>query len=189
MVKITTEERIESLADFKEQIRLLDPDLSNTEVERRAVVAAGLESNGRKQGTPKLKDVPKGGLPHRAIKATGKAPEQIIARVPMNTNKAQRIIFGVMLGVTILTIIGDITSEKAKATDSIARRMVAGTLAGIMLMLLAIPLPKVAASLAGVAAVTVLFVNPSGATIIAKISGTSGAIGTSGGGVGQGTVK
>jgi hypothetical protein len=58
-----------------------------------------------------------------------------------------------------------------------------------MLMLLAIPLPKVAASLAGVAAVTVLFVNPSGATIIAKISGTSGAIGTSGGGVGQGTVK
>jgi hypothetical protein len=91
----------------------------------------------------------------------------------MNTSKAQRIIFGVMLGVTGLTILGDITSGKAGISDSIPRRMVAGTLAGIMLMLLAVPAPKLAASLAGVTAVAVLFVNPSGATIIAKLSGSA----------------
>lgn len=91
-------------------------------------------------------------------------------RIPMDTTKAQRIIFGVMVGVTALTIIGDITSGKAQATDSIPRRMVAGTLAGIMLMLLAIPAPKLAAYIAGLTAVVVLFVNPAGATVITGIS-------------------
>ena len=94
----------------------------------------------------------------------------------MTTFRAQRLIFGIMIVVTILTIVGDITSGKAGSVDAIPRRMVAGTVATIMLMIIAIPLPSISAGLAGVMAVAAIFVNPDGPGVVEAISSaTAGA--------------
>jgi hypothetical protein len=113
------------------------------------------------------------------------APEPKQRKVPqvvsgaantMSTTKSQRIIFGVVLFATGMAIMGDVMEGRHSVTDAIPRRVAAGTIAGILLMLLAIPMPKVAASLAGVIGVASLFVNPNGQKVleaISKIGGTS----------------
>ncbi len=91
----------------------------------------------------------------------------------MTTFKAQRLIFGVMAIVVVITIVGDITSGRAFITDAVPRRMVAGTIATIMLMIIAVPLPAIAAGLAGIIAVAAVFVNPDGPGVLEAISGAT----------------
>lgn len=96
----------------------------------------------------------------------------------MSTTKSQRIIFGVVLFATGMTIIGDVLEGRNSVTDAIPRRVAAGTIAGIMLMLLAIPMPKVASSLAGVIGIASLFVNPNGQKVLEAISKIGGSKGS-----------
>ncbi len=91
----------------------------------------------------------------------------------MTTFRAQRLIFGVMAVVTVLTIVGDVTSGRSGSVDAIPRRMVAGTIATIMLMIIAIPLPAIAAGLAGIMAIAAVFVNPDGLGVVEAISGAT----------------
>ncbi len=107
----------------------------------------------------------------------------------MTTFRAQRLIFGIMVVVTIITIVGDIISGKAFATDAIPRRMVAGTIATIMLMVIAIPLPAIAAGLAGIIAIAAAFVNPDGPGVLEAISGATVERAKKGTGGGSSTVK
>lgn len=109
-----------------------------------------------------------------AAESTPKQPRSISVPSSMSTSRAQRIIFGVMLGATALTVVGDVLSGKASATDAIPRRMAAGTIAGIMLMILAVPLPKIASSLAAVIGIAALFVNPNGQKVLDAISKIGG---------------
>jgi hypothetical protein len=138
---------------------------------KEAAKFAGAESTPAEQATTPPE--PTSSQP----KAEGSKIPKVVsgAASSISTTKSQRIIFGVMLFATGMTILGDMLSGRTSVTDAIPRRVAAGTIAGIMLMLLAIPVPKVAASLAGVIAIASLFVNPNGQKVleaISKIGGT-----------------
>jgi hypothetical protein len=92
----------------------------------------------------------------------------------VSSSKAQKVIFGIMVTVTFLTILGDIFSGTSKGFDVIPRRMVAGSIAGIMLMLLAIPLPKVTMYLAITIGLSALLFNPQNVSIINRIVAVGG---------------
>lgn len=94
----------------------------------------------------------------------------------MGSDKAQRIIFGLMASVTVIYVIGDVMSGRNRVVDIIPRRMTGATIGGIALMLLAVPAPRLAVGFAGVTAVASLYVSDGGQAIIdglANVTGTA----------------
>lgn len=92
----------------------------------------------------------------------------------MNTTSAQKIIFGIMIGVTALTIFGDVISGKSRMFDVVPRRMIGGSLAGIMLMLMAVPAPRLAVAFAAVAGAGALFIGEGGQAIVNGLTRLTG---------------
>lgn len=120
--------------------------------------------------------------PKPQVREAAKQTTQGVVNVAskITPSRAQKVIFGIMLAVTGLTILGDILAKRNQQFDVIPRRMVAGTTAGILLMLLAIPLPTIAMGLAVLAGITTLLTNPEIARIITKVVSLGGS-GSSGG--------
>lgn len=145
-----------------------DPnELSPKEIE---AFRAG-EAKGRKKAEPSGTETPSQQAASPPEPEPKKLPKVVSgAGSSMSTTKSQRIIFGVVLFATGMTIFGDVLEGRNSVTDAIPRRVAAGTIAGIMLMLLAIPMPKVASSLAGVIGIASLFVNPNGQKVLEAIS-------------------
>lgn len=147
--KVTDEERFERLGDMRTEIRNLDPNLSNKEVDRRAHEAVGLPFGDDVD----LDDVPKGGRGRAAARATGRGAKKAGRATSrgvekLTTSGARKTIFFVM-GLSLgLGIVRDIRSGDATSTDVVPRRII-GTLVGsLLLMVLAGPAPQVARGLA-----------------------------------------
>lgn len=136
--KVTDQDRVDSLPETKAAIRRNDPNLSESEIERRALTSVGL-STGDDPGN----DVPRGGRGRRGARAVTSRSKGIIT-----SSGARKAIFGVMLLSLMVGIARDVGSGAAFLTDVIPRRIIGVLLASIFLMAIAGPAPGVARGLA-----------------------------------------
>lgn len=175
--KVTEGEKVEALADFKRDIRSTNPNLSEKEIDRRARFAAGLSSFKDLQTEDEidLDDLPEGRT-KRASKATGRAAAGAGRKLgsTMTSGKAQKFIFGIMILTVGIQLISDIIAGRNRQIDVIPRRMFAGSLAGIMLMLLAVVVPRVALGLAVLMALTTLLYQGRGIEVLEKLTKRAG---------------
>lgn len=172
--KVTDEERLASLPDLKRQIRSTDPNLSAREVERRALVAAGLPPGDEVD----LDDVPSGGRPRAAARKAAEGSSRAARRVaPVITSSgARKTIFGVMALSLVFGIVRDIRSGSAALTDVIPRRVIGTLVASFLLMILAGPLPRVARGLAILAGFTIVALNQDTISLIGSRTGQEGQL-------------
>lgn len=185
---MATKEQILELQKVKNEIRMQNPELKPSTIEKRAIREVGLDpgiseaqaekilSNGGGKRKGKASRVDKTISESKTAtqaKRAGRAVKQI-PKPAMNPTQAQRIIFGIMVGVTALTIFGDILSGKGNQFDVIPRRMIGGTLAGIMLMLLAVPAPRLAVGFAALAGAGALFLSEGGQAVIDALTKITG---------------
>ena len=115
--------------------------------------------------------------PKKEITEIGKPKRTADINIPrprMNTSKAQRLIFGIVIIITGLTMLGDFLSGRNRTLDVIPRRMISGSIAAVLLMLVAVPAPRLAVSFAGLLGIGALFVNPDGKTLIGNIAAIAG---------------
>jgi hypothetical protein len=164
--KVSDEERFERLGEMRRTIRDTDPNLSNREVDRRAHEAVGLEWGGDLDS----EDVPKGGRPRAAARSAGRgaASGARKAQVVVTSSGARKTIAGVLLLGGVIGILRDFRSGDAIRTDIVPRRIIGSFIAGILLMALAGPAPRVARGLAFLVGFTIVALNQD---TIARIGG------------------
>lgn len=143
--KVTEEERLAALPELKAQIRRTDPNLSAAEVERRALIAAGLDPGVDPADAERLMREPS-----RARKAAANVASRASGGVKLaaTSSGARRLIFGVMVTAVIVGWVRDIQKGRRGVTDAMPRRLVSAFVAMFLLMVLAGPAPSVAKGLA-----------------------------------------
>lgn len=168
--KVSEQERLDFLQDFKRDIQDLDPNISASEAERRAAIATGLAKEGDQ---PSAQEIAEAQTSKTKKAASGVASAGRKAQATMSAGTAQKWIFGIMVGIVSIQLFNDIIQGRNRQFDVIPRRIFAGSLAGILLMLLAVVMPRVALGLAVLMALTTLFVDARASGVLQRLTGVA----------------
>ena len=98
-------------------------------------------------------------------------PTTLKAFTNIKTERAQQLVIGIVVAFTIVTLLRD----RGKNTEMLSRNIVAGSVIGAVLTVLAIPAPVLAVGLAGVLGVGATFTGPGGTSLVGSITRTAGA--------------
>lgn len=141
--KVTEEERLDALPEVKRQIRQTDPNLSAQEVERRALIAVGLDPGISAEEADKIMSQPRAPRTRKAVSSGAGT-----VRTAATSSGARRTIFGIMILAVIVGWVRDVQKGRLGVTDAMPRRIVGAFLSGFILMIIAGPAPRVAKGLA-----------------------------------------
>lgn len=89
----------------------------------------------------------------------------------MDSNKARATVLGLSVVIIAAGTIADVFTGRAKAFDSVPRRMVATTIVAGLLMVLAGFAPRLATGFAWLIGIGYLFVSPEGLYVLRKLGG------------------